>query len=78
MSVDLKNPFRLSFVTGETELPIPPVSEILARLRLGPAWDGASVAPATTSSLFFTSNGTKAMDSSFSATKMSMHGATFC
>ena len=46
MSVDLRNAFRLSFVTGETEFPIPPVSEILARLRSGPAWDGASVAPA--------------------------------
>jgi hypothetical protein len=46
MSVDLKNAFRLSFVTGETALPIPPVSEILARLRSGPVWDGASIAPA--------------------------------
>ena len=46
MSVDLKNAFRLSFVTGETELPIPPPSEILARLRSGSVWDGASVAPA--------------------------------
>lgn len=46
MSVDLKNAFRLSFVTGETALPIPAVSEILARLRSGPVWDGASVAPA--------------------------------
>ncbi|MBI1875345.1 MAG: hypothetical protein HYS05_15865 [Acidobacteria bacterium] len=46
MSVDLKSAFRLSFVTGETELPIPPVSEILARVRSGPVWDGASIAPA--------------------------------
>jgi hypothetical protein len=46
MSVDLKNAFRLSFVTGETALPIPPVSEILARLRSGPVWDGASIARA--------------------------------
>ena len=46
MSVDLKNAFRLSFVTGETELPIPAVSEILARLRSGPVWDVASIAPA--------------------------------
>ena len=44
MSVDLKNAFRLSFVTGETEHPIPPVSEILARLQSGPFWDGASIA----------------------------------
>ena len=45
MSVDLQNAFRLSFVTGETEPPIPPVSEILARLRSGPVWDGASISP---------------------------------
>lgn len=45
MSV-LTNAFRLSFVTGETEPPIPPVSAILARLRSGPVWDGASIAPA--------------------------------
>ena len=44
MSVDLKAAFRLSFVTGEADLPIPPVSEMLARLRSGPAWDGASIA----------------------------------
>jgi len=46
MSVNLKNPFRLSFVTGETEIPIPAVSQILARLRSGPVWDVASIAPA--------------------------------
>jgi hypothetical protein len=46
MSVDLKNAFRLSFVTERTELPIPAASQILARLRSGPAWDGASIAPA--------------------------------
>jgi len=46
MSIDLKNAFRLSFVTGETEPPIPAVSEILARLRSGRIWDVASIAPA--------------------------------
>ena len=46
MSIDLKNAFRLSFVTGETEPPIPAVSEILARLRSGRVWDVASIAPA--------------------------------
>jgi hypothetical protein len=46
MSVDLKHAFRLSFLTSEAALPIPPVSEILARLRPGPVWDGASIAPA--------------------------------
>lgn len=46
MSVDLKNAFRLSFVTGETEFPIPAASDILSRLRSGPVWDVASIAPA--------------------------------
>jgi len=46
MSVDLKNAFRLLFVTGGTALPIPAVSEILARLRSRPVWDVASIAPA--------------------------------
>ena len=78
MSAELKNAFRLSFVTGETELPIPAVSEILARLRSGPVWDRASIALSTNSSLFFTSNGTKATDLWFSATTTSRRGATFC
>ena len=46
MSVDLTHAFRLSFLTSEAPLPIPAVSEILARLRSGPVWDGASIAPA--------------------------------
>jgi len=46
MSVDLTHAFRLSFLTSEATLPIPAVSEILARLRSGPVWDGASIAPA--------------------------------
>ena len=46
MGVDFKHAFRLSFLTSETALPIPAVSEILARLRSGPVWDGASIAPA--------------------------------
>ncbi len=33
MGVDLKNAFRLSFVTGETDLQMPPAPEILARLK---------------------------------------------
>jgi hypothetical protein len=45
MSVD-HNAFRLSFVTGEAEPPIPAVPQILARLRSGPVWDVASIAPA--------------------------------
>jgi hypothetical protein len=46
MSVDQRSAFRLSFVTGETEPPIPSVSDILARLQSGPVWDVASIAPA--------------------------------
>ena len=45
MSLDLTHAFQLSFVTSETALPIPAVSEILARLRSGPVWDAASIAP---------------------------------
>ncbi|MEK7205430.1 MAG: hypothetical protein AAB254_07950, partial [candidate division NC10 bacterium] len=45
MSVDQRSAFRLSFVTGETELPIPSVSDILARLQSGPVWDVASIVP---------------------------------
>lgn len=46
MRVDQRSEFRLSFVTGETELPIPSVSDILARLQSGPVWDVASIVPA--------------------------------
>lgn len=46
MSVNQSRALRLSFVTGETELPIPSVSEILARVQSGPSWDAASIAPA--------------------------------
>jgi len=76
MSVDL-NAFRLAFVTNETDVPIPAVAQILKRLRSGPVWDVASIAPATTSILFSTSSGTKAMDLSFSVTKTSRLGAIF-
>lgn len=37
---------RLSFVAGETALPVPSASEILARVRSGPVWDVASITPA--------------------------------
>src|SRR5260221_395815 len=46
MSIDQSCPFRLSFVTGEAELPIPSASEILTRVQAGPVWDVASIAPA--------------------------------
>ena len=45
MSVNQRSALRLSFVTGETALPIPSVSEILARVQSGPVWDVASIAP---------------------------------
>jgi hypothetical protein len=37
--------FRLSFVSGDTELPVPPAAEILAMVRARPPWDEASIAP---------------------------------
>ena len=43
---DRVDALRLSFVSGDTELPMPSASEILARLRSSPAWDVASIAPA--------------------------------
>ena len=43
MSVDLRSTFRLSFVTSETGLPVPPVATILARLQSSPSWDAASI-----------------------------------
>ena len=46
MSVDLGSSLRLSFVTGQTPLPIPEASEILARVQSSPVWDVASIAPA--------------------------------
>ena len=45
MSVESGDTLRLSFVTGEVPLPLPAVSDILARLQAGPAWDCAIIAP---------------------------------
>src|SRR5262249_15052469 len=44
MNVNKRNPFRVSFVTGERELQIVSVSAILARVQQGPVWDVASIA----------------------------------
>ncbi|MBI4473598.1 MAG: hypothetical protein HY646_13095 [Acidobacteria bacterium] len=44
MSADKRSPFRVSFVTGEPELEIASVSDILARVQSGPVWDVASIA----------------------------------
>lgn len=46
MVVDLRNSFRVSFITSEGGLPIPSVSEVLTAVRSRPAWDGASISPA--------------------------------
>lgn len=46
MDVDRRSMFRISFVTGEPELPLPSVAEILARVQSSPVWDVASIAPA--------------------------------
>ena len=46
MSIDLRNVFRLSFVTSGGELQVPPVSAVLARLRSSPPWDASSIFPA--------------------------------
>jgi len=45
VSVDKRNPFHVSFVTGELEGWIVSVSAILARVQSGPVWDVASIAP---------------------------------
>ena len=39
-------PFRISFVSSAADQPVPPVSEVLARLRASPSWDEASICPA--------------------------------
>ncbi len=46
MIVELRNSFRVSFITSEAALPIPSVSELLTRVQSCPAWDGASISPA--------------------------------
>ena len=43
---EFRNSFRVSSITNETPLPIPSVSDLLARVQSSPAWDGTSIAPA--------------------------------
>ena len=43
---DFRNTLWVSSVTNATPVPIPSVSDLLARVRSSPAWDGASIAPA--------------------------------
>ena len=45
MSVDHRSVLRLSFVTSDAELPVPPVATILSRVKSGPSWDSASISP---------------------------------
>ena len=46
MSAELRNAFRLSFLSSAGELPVPPVSAVLARVRSSPPWDASSIFPA--------------------------------
>ena len=46
MVVDLRNSFRVSFITSEAPLPILSVSELLTGVQSRPVWDGASISPA--------------------------------
>ena len=45
-SVDRAIPFRISLVSSAADQAVPPVSEVLARLRASPSWDEASICPA--------------------------------
>lgn len=46
MVVDLRNSFRVSFITSEGTMPIASVSELLTGVQSRPVWDGASISPA--------------------------------
>jgi len=46
MTAGLRTSLRLSFVASEAELPVPPVSELLAQIRSTLPWDVASIHPA--------------------------------
>jgi len=43
MVEDLRNSFRVSFLTSEAPLPILSVSELLTEVQSRPVWDGASI-----------------------------------
>ena len=45
MTPDLRNAFRVSFITSEGPMPIPSASELLIEVRSRPAWDGVSISP---------------------------------
>jgi len=46
MVVNLRNSFRVSFITSEAPMPVPSVPELLTRVQSRPVWDGASISPA--------------------------------
>ena len=43
--MDLSRTFQLSFVSSSGDLPVPPASDILARVRASRPWDEASIVP---------------------------------
>ena len=45
-SVDRAILCRISFISSAADQVVPPVSEVLARLRTSPSWDEASICPA--------------------------------
>lgn len=46
MTVNLRNSFRVSFITSEAPAPVPSASELLTGVQSRPTWDGASISPA--------------------------------
>ena len=46
MSIDCTRSFRLSFISIAADQSVPPISEVLARIRSSPSWDVASICPA--------------------------------
>jgi hypothetical protein len=77
MIADLRNTFRVSFIMSDAPMPIASASELLADVQLRPVWDGASISPLDADYLACICIGTKATDSSFSATRTRNRGATF-
>jgi len=45
VSHNLKSSYRLSFISSETEMPVPVAAELLARVRSVAPWDDASIYP---------------------------------
>ena len=45
MNSEFRASLRVSSITTETPLPVPSVSQLLARVQASPAWDGTAIAP---------------------------------